>query len=484
MANIFNNPVKLLNETGDKFPDRVALIQPERKLLSGIEYHHLSYGELKYNVNEYIKVLKKKGVKKGDRIVLLIPFSFELYIAIIAIISIGAVAVFVEPWMMRKRYEKQIYDMDTHFVICSKKIFILLRLLGRLRRNLKYTKIPRVEKGSSGKKPITFNGIDYNDPAIVTFTTGSGNMPKTVVRSYGDLTCQLQHIAQIIHRNDTVDFITFPNLILFNISQGGTSLIPDKRYRGGVLDGEIYRKFIRRLKVGRVFASPANLEAIFSKDVNDKIEAVYTGGGLLKRELIEKMRSVKNIQIFYGSTEVEPISTIDSKEYIKSDRCRGYNVGHPVEGVEVKIDYFDNNIGEILVKDIEDEKSTYSKKFFKTGDVGYINDYNEICLLGRINNITKYNGKYVYPFELQFELEIEGIKADIFPVQVKKHLKIVVSGVKKGERIVGIIDKLLKNHNIIDYDILFFKKIPKDPRHHSKIDMKRLRKIIETISDH
>jgi len=82
-------------------------------------------------VNEYIKILRARGVKKGDRILLLLPFSFELYTAIVAIMAIGATAVFVEPWMMKRKYRGLINDIKLDFVICDRKLFILLRFFIR-----------------------------------------------------------------------------------------------------------------------------------------------------------------------------------------------------------------------------------------------------------------------------------------------------------------------------------------------------------------
>ena len=479
MEKRLNNPAKFLDIVSNKFPDKTALIQPSKGIVFGkINYKSIKYREFKGNVINYIKILKKRGVKRGDKILLLLPFSFELYIAIVAIISLGAVAVFVEPWMMRRRYSSLIGNTELSYVISSRRLFMILRFMKIIEGKLFYLPVAKVEKRSLEGDDIAFEYVDMSEPAIITFTTGSGNYPKMVVRSYGDLNCQLKQIASTVPRSDTTDLITFPNLILFNLSQGGVTVIPSKKYRGGVLDGKFYRGVIEELDVGRIFMSPKNLETVFEEKFGNRVTSVYTGGGPITKRCVEKIKGIENVKIFYGSTEVEPISVIKLEAYLHDEKCKGIPAGKPLDGVEVKIDCFDNDIGELMVRYDNCIESSYSSRWFKTGDVGYVDKMGNICLMGRVNSISKYADRYIYPFELKRILEIECMYNTVSPLTVNDELVIVVSDEGSRDKIRGIIENHLRKKGIDKFRILFLGKIPSDPRHHSKIEVKKLKKML------
>ena len=52
---------------------------------------HITYNELHNRVNKFANVLKKKGIKKGDRVCIYIPMIPELAISVLACARIGAV---------------------------------------------------------------------------------------------------------------------------------------------------------------------------------------------------------------------------------------------------------------------------------------------------------------------------------------------------------------------------------------------------------
>ena len=81
--NLANNLLKKYEE----LPDKICLIQGNKKN---------TYKDLYNKVARLKKYLEKKGIKKGDKILVLIPMSIELYVTLLAIWSIGAVACFMD----------------------------------------------------------------------------------------------------------------------------------------------------------------------------------------------------------------------------------------------------------------------------------------------------------------------------------------------------------------------------------------------------
>ena len=111
----------------------------------------------------------------------------------------------------------------------------------------------------------------------------------------------------------------------------------------------------------------------------------------------------------YGLTETAPISAL-TPDY---DTAVG-SVGKPIVQADIKIDNpNENGEGEILIKSptlmigyYENEEKTKevinSDGYFYSGDIGYIDENNNIFITGRSKNvIVTQNGKNIYPEEIE-----------------------------------------------------------------------------------
>ena len=78
------NVVELLQDA-----DRPALIEPSGRTLS--------FTELRAAVGAFAGGLVDLGLRPGDRVVLLVPMSIELYIALLGLFHVGATAVLIDP---------------------------------------------------------------------------------------------------------------------------------------------------------------------------------------------------------------------------------------------------------------------------------------------------------------------------------------------------------------------------------------------------
>ena len=59
----------------------------------------ISFSQLWQDANSVVGGLKKLGLTEGDRVIVMIPMSIDLYVCLLAIIQMGAIAVFVDPWI-------------------------------------------------------------------------------------------------------------------------------------------------------------------------------------------------------------------------------------------------------------------------------------------------------------------------------------------------------------------------------------------------
>ncbi|HEX9976229.1 MAG TPA: acetate--CoA ligase, partial [Dehalococcoidales bacterium] len=78
----------------------------------------LTYQELYYNVCKFANVLKKHGVKKGDRVTIYLPMILELPIAMLACARIGAIHSVVFGGFSAEALRNRILDCDSKMLIC------------------------------------------------------------------------------------------------------------------------------------------------------------------------------------------------------------------------------------------------------------------------------------------------------------------------------------------------------------------------------
>lgn len=143
-----------------------------------------------------------------------------------------------------------------------------------------------------------------------------------------------------------------------------------------------------------------------------ELNLIIVGGAPLDERYIKGFRSF-GIQIIqgYGITECSPMVSVTRNHYYKDA-----SVGLKLPNVDIKIDKFENSQeGEICVKGECVFKGYFNNPeltaesfdedgWFKTGDVGYVDEDNFVYITGRKKNmILLSNGKNVYPEELEFE---------------------------------------------------------------------------------
>ncbi|MEA5544579.1 AMP-binding protein, partial [Limnoraphis robusta CCNP1324] len=74
----------------------------------------------------------------------------------------------------------------------------------------------------------TIHPCSSNDPALITFTSGTGGMPKAALRTHGFLLAQYRALQASLELSaGQVDLSTLPIFVLANLASGLTSLIPN-----------------------------------------------------------------------------------------------------------------------------------------------------------------------------------------------------------------------------------------------------------------
>ncbi|MBI3237921.1 MAG: AMP-binding protein [Flavobacteriia bacterium] len=166
-------------ETAKRWPERIAIIDKKGKAIT--------YKAMAEAIQKQASLLQKKGLKKGDRVLVFIPMSIELYIYVMALFYIGAVAVFVDEWVNKKRLELCCEIADCKGFAAP----LLIQLLASTSKALR--KIPMWMRpgGYENYDLSDLATVTNDDTALITFTTGSTGIPKAANRTHEFMTAQL-----------------------------------------------------------------------------------------------------------------------------------------------------------------------------------------------------------------------------------------------------------------------------------------------------
>lgn len=494
-------------EAAKKYPRHIAIIHNDQKI---------NYEDLESEILKTAQYFKEKGIKNGDRVLVFIPMSIDLYRTVLALFSIGAVAVFLDEWVTKRRMELCCKIAECKGFIGITKAQVLRWFSKELRSIPINLKISGYKQISSVKKDGLIFTCTNNDTALITFTTGSTGTPKAAKRTHGFLKEQFDALIEKIEpQTNDVDMPVLPIVLLINLGAGATSLIVDyKASKPHKFNPDKIAQQIQQHKVNRITASPFFIKEL-SKCVSaqhltlSSVEKIFTGGAPVfptEAAIYQKAFPKTTIQIVYGSTEAEPISSISTHELINENEniTKGLLVGIPYHKVEVKIipisdeiisvDRMNdlitcskNEIGEIIVagphvlKEYFNNESALrrnkifvdGKVFHRTGDSGFLNEDGKLYLTGRCSTLFKQNGNYVCPFlwENYFQ-KLKGIEIGTI---LHKHGETIAVIELNDQSQKIVIEENLKKLPLLHIDkSAFINKIPRDPRHNSKIDYEKL----------
>ena len=316
-ANLFS----CLRRFAEEAPDRLALIHRGKTL---------AYGEFRIRVERRAAELRRRGIGKGERVVIFVPMGICLYEILLAVFAVGAVAVFLDAWADPKRLDYAAQLAEAKAYIAVPKAYLLL-LRSRALRRIPVRLLPGFgrRRACGGFVPAE---CSPDDPALITFTTGSTGVPKAALRSCGFLWAQHEALsASLDVREGDVDLATLPIFALNNIACGVTTLIPDfNPAHPADIDPARIAAEARRAGVTTTAGSPAFYRRLAESAREGSpiptLRALHIGGAAVFPEFAAELSAAfKGTRVIavYGSTEVEPIAAIPCEELAAADDALG-----------------------------------------------------------------------------------------------------------------------------------------------------------------
>jgi acyl-CoA synthetase (AMP-forming)/AMP-acid ligase II len=341
-------------------PDTAAIKVPRGRTGDGrIDYLALSFRELDVEVNAWADKLTARGVRRGDRVLVMVRQGLPLIAAAFALFKLGAVPVIIDPGMGRKSFLACVARSKPRVLLgiplaqVMSHVFRTAFTSVEIRVWVSSSPTSRLASGSqsstSSPQPVA---CAAGDLAAILFTSGSTGMPKGVCYEHGMFEAQVQLVrATYGIQPGEVDLPMLPIFALFNPALGMTTIVPEiDPSKPATVDPAKIVQAIHQENVTNSFGSPT-LWRIISRHCQQQnitlpsMKRVLMAGAPVPPTLFDAVQKILpqgTAYSPYGATESLPVASISSHEVLgetaqATAAGQGTCVGRPVPGVTVKI---------------------------------------------------------------------------------------------------------------------------------------------------
>lgn len=426
----------------------------------------LSWASLVRRVDAIAHGLSELGVRRGDRVNLLVPPSAELTSLIYACLRLEAIIVVADAGLGTKGLGRAIRGAGPGYLIGIERALLAAKALkwpgqrisaGDLspakRRLLGVVAtVGDLEKSGMGSIEAgapPFVAADPDTDAAILFTSGSTGPAKGVVYTHRQLAA-MRDTLQATYGLKSGDALVagFAPFALLGPALGAVSVTPDMDVTSPrTLSASALADAAAAINATIVFASPAALVNVLATSAEldsiqraalERVDLLLSAGAPLGTTLLQQVQDLApqaEVHTPYGMTEALPITDISLQGILAAGSGDGVCVGQPVAGAQVSIAALDDQggvsdeldaspgqVGEIVVsaphvKDrydrlwVTEHASAVHPGWHHTGDVGHLDSAGRLWVQGRLGHILTTPSGLMTPVAAELAAEtVSGVR--------------------------------------------------------------------------
>jgi len=417
--------------------NKVALIYSDDR-----REERYTFSELSRKSNQFGNVLRKLGVQKGDRVFIFMPRTPELYISLLGVLKIGAIAGPLFEAFMETAVRDRLADSEAVAIVTTPELLgrVPVQDLPHLKHVIIVGDNLQLEPGqvdfkaemADASEELEIEWLDREDGMILHYTSGSTGKPKGVFHVHNAMIQQYYtgKIVLDLKEDDiywcTADpgWVTGTSYGIFAPWLNGVTNV----VRGGRFSPQNWYSTIEKFKVTVWYSAPtafrmlmgAGEEVIRQYDLSS-LRHVLSVGEPLNPEVVKWGLRVYGQRIhdtwWMTETGAQLICNYPSMA------IKPGSMGKPIPGVEADIIDDQGNplppyrMGNLairtpwpsMMRQIWKNPAKYEEYFrfpgwYISGDSAYKDNDGYFWFQGRIDDVINTSGERVGPFEVESKL--------------------------------------------------------------------------------
>ena len=486
----FNFAFDVVDAIAKRSPDKLAMIHVSRDKTE----RRFTFNDMKRASAQCANYFKSLGIKKGDRVMLVLKRHYQFWFSILALHKLGAIVIPATNQLLAHDFEYRFNAADISAVICTadgdvaRQIELAEATSPTLRTKILVGGEREGWKNFNEEYPL-FSTHFYRteetacgrDLMLMFFTSGTTGYPKIAAHTYQ---YPLGHYVTAKYWHGVS-----PDGLHFTISDTGWGkALWGKLYGQWLCEGAVFTYDFDRFDASDILplfakygittfcAPPTMLRMMIKEDISkydlSSIRHMTTAGEALNPEVYRKFEEATGLQTMEGFGQTETTLTIAN---LMGGAHKLGSMGRPVPFYDVDLVDPDGNpvpvgeVGEIVIhtdkkipcglfagyyKNQEKTDEVWHDGLYHTGDTAWRDEDGFFWYVGRVDDVIKSSGYRIGPFEIEsvimelpYVLEC-GVSAapDEVRGQVVKASVVLVKGTEPTEALKKEIQQYVKEH--------------------------------------
>ncbi len=487
--NNFNFAFDCVDKIANKNPDKLAMMW----VGNDMSEHRFTFRDMKKYSNMTANYFESLGIKKGDRVMLILKRHYQFWFSILALHKIGAIVIPATNQLVEHDLSYRFKAAGVSAIVCTSDGDVANQV------ELACREFPGIKKISVGNKRAGWS--DFNsemalcsdvysrkddtpcgdDPMLMFFTSGTTGYPKIATHSFK---YALGHYITAKYWHNVN-----PDGLHFTISDTGWGkALWGKLYGQWLCEAGVFTYDFDRFNSDEIlpmfkkygittFCAPPTMYRFFIKEDLSKydlssIEYATTAGEALNPEVYHQFYKATGLKIMEGFGQTE--TTLSIANLVGTTPKIG-SMGKPTPLYDVVLlnpageECKNGETGEICIRtskktpcglflgyyqDEEKTKDVWFDGFYHTGDQATRDEEGYLWYVGRIDDVIKSSGYRIGPFEIEsvimelpYVLEC-AVTAAPDPVrgQVVKATIVLTKGTEGDDALKKEIQNYVKTH--------------------------------------
>ncbi len=486
----FNFAFDIVDGIAKKEPDKLAMLH----ISNDKTERRFTFNDMKRASNQCANYFKSLGIKKGDKVMLVLKRHYEFWFAILGLHKLGAVAIPATNQLQKHDFEYRFNAAGVSAIICTSDGDTAHQV--DLAQEECPTLTTKIIVGEAREGWRSFNE-EFNlysahfyrneespcgdDTMIMFFTSGTTGYPKIAEHSYKYalghyVTAKYWHGASYDGLHFTISDTGWGKALWGKLYGQWLCESAVFTYDFDRFDASDILPMFKKHNITTFCAPPTMLRMMIKEDISkydlSSIKHMTTAGEALNPEVYRQFKKATGLKIMEGFGQTE--TTLTVANLVGSTHKLG-SMGRPVPTYDVDIvdengnSVEDGETGEIVVKvgekapcglfkeyylDEENTKKVYHDGYYHTCDTAWRDEDGFYWYVGRVDDVIKSSGYRIGPFEIEsvimelpYVLEC-GVSAvpDEVRGQIVKASIVLVKGTEPTEELKKEIQNYVKTN--------------------------------------